>query len=169
MLYSIPHFLPDNIKQTSCMVMFVNNTYIKPWLFLTSASWESFPSKIWVFDNNEFQCLRGARHCIWKGFCWVFTYYFKKAFGNKDQRIWFYQSLDAAAMADVTRLSEGKHPPGNIYSLIKSELRRYSSYLSSGIDMNYVKTNHFNNVKICQFTLWKVANFIDSWSTPLIA
>lgn len=52
-------------------------------------------------------------------------------------------------MADVTRLSEGKHPPGNIYSLIKSELRRYSSYLSSGIDMNYVKTNHFNNVKIC--------------------
>lgn len=47
-----------------------------------------------------------------------------------------YHSLEAAAMADVTLLSEGRHPPGNIYSLMKSELRLYSSYLSSGIDMN---------------------------------
>lgn len=39
-------------------------------------------------------------------------------------------------MADVTRLSEGRHPPGNIYSFMKSELRLYSSYLSSGIDIN---------------------------------
>lgn len=48
----------------------------------------------------------------------------------------FYQNLEAVAMADVTLLSEGRQPPGNIYSLIKSELRLYSSYLSSGIDMN---------------------------------
>jgi hypothetical protein len=40
-------------------------------------------------------------------------------------------------MADVILVNEGKHPPGNIYSLIKSELFLYSSYLSSGIDMNY--------------------------------
>lgn len=48
-----------------------------------------------------------------------------------------YHSLDEAAMADVTLLSEGKHPPGNIYSFIKSELRLYSSYRSSGIDINW--------------------------------
>lgn len=47
-----------------------------------------------------------------------------------------YQSLDAAAMADVTLLNEGRHPPGKMYSLIKSELLLYSSYLSSGMDMN---------------------------------
>jgi hypothetical protein len=38
-----------------------------------------------------------------------------------------YQSLDAEAMADVIRLNEGRHPPGKIYSFIKSELRLYSS------------------------------------------
>jgi hypothetical protein len=43
------------------------------------------------------------------------------------------------AMADVILVNEGKHPPGKIYSLIKSELCLYSSYLSSGIDMNYKK------------------------------
>ena len=48
----------------------------------------------------------------------------------------FYQSLDAVAMAVVTLLNEGKHPPGKMYSFIKSELLLYSSYLSSGIDMN---------------------------------
>lgn len=42
-------------------------------------------------------------------------------------------------MADVILVNEGKHPPGKIYSLIKSELCLYSSYLSSGIDMNYKK------------------------------
>ena len=50
-----------------------------------------------------------------------------------------YHSLDEVAMADVILVNEGKHPPGKIYSLIKSELCLYSSYLSSGIDMNYKK------------------------------
>lgn len=52
------------------------------------------------------------------------------------------QSLDAAAIADVTLLKEGRHPPGKIYSLMKSELLLYSSYLSSGIDINCT-----NNIK----------------------
>jgi len=47
-----------------------------------------------------------------------------------------YHSLDAAAMADVTRLSAGKHPPGNIYSFMKSEFCMYSEYLTSGVEMN---------------------------------
>jgi len=47
-----------------------------------------------------------------------------------------YQSLDEAAIADVTWLKEGIHPPGKMYSFMKSELRLYSSYRSSGIDMN---------------------------------
>ncbi|KAL3507577.1 hypothetical protein ACH5RR_032959 [Cinchona calisaya] len=47
-----------------------------------------------------------------------------------------FESLDAAALADVTRLSEGKQPPGNMNSLMESELCRYSSYLSSGIYVN---------------------------------
>lgn len=38
-----------------------------------------------------------------------------------------YHSLDAALMADVILVNEGRHPPGNMYSLIKSELRLYSS------------------------------------------
>lgn len=41
-------------------------------------------------------------------------------------------------MADVTLLREGRHPPGKMYSLMKSELLLYSSYRSSGIDMNCV-------------------------------
>lgn len=48
-----------------------------------------------------------------------------------------YQSLELVAIADVTWLSEGRHPPGNMYSFMKSELCLYSLYLSSGIDMNY--------------------------------
>lgn len=48
-----------------------------------------------------------------------------------------YQRPDDATIADVTLLSEGKQPPGNMYSFIKSELRLYSSYLLSGIDMNW--------------------------------
>ena len=52
-----------------------------------------------------------------------------------------YQSLDAADMADVIRASEGRQPPGKMYSLMKSELRLYSSYRSSGIEMNCTRAN----------------------------
>jgi len=52
-----------------------------------------------------------------------------------------YQSLDAADMADVIRANEGRQPPGKMYSLMKSELRLYSSYRSSGIEMNYIRAS----------------------------
>lgn len=42
-------------------------------------------------------------------------------------KLYSYQSLEATAIADVTLLSEGRHPPGNIYSFMKSELCLYSS------------------------------------------
>ncbi|GFP83398.1 probable fatty acid methyltransferase [Phtheirospermum japonicum] len=45
-------------------------------------------------------------------------------------------SLDPAAMADITWLSDGTHPPGKIYSLMKPGLSLDSSYFSSAIDMN---------------------------------
>ena len=38
-----------------------------------------------------------------------------------------YQNLDALVMAVVTLLKHGKHPPGNIYSFMNSELSRYAS------------------------------------------
>ena len=49
-----------------------------------------------------------------------------------------YQSLDEEAMADVTLLREGRHPPGKIYSFINPELLLCSSYLSSGIELNCI-------------------------------
>jgi hypothetical protein len=51
------------------------------------------------------------------------------------------QSLDAADMADVIRAKEGRQPPGKMYSLMKSELRLYSSYRSSGIEINCISAD----------------------------
>jgi hypothetical protein len=39
-------------------------------------------------------------------------------------------------MAEVILLREGRQPPGKMYSFMKSELLLYSSYLSSGMDIN---------------------------------
>jgi hypothetical protein len=50
------------------------------------------------------------------------------------------QSLDALDMADVIRVRDGRQPPGKIYSFMKSELLLYSSYRSSGIEMNCMCT-----------------------------
>lgn len=38
-------------------------------------------------------------------------------FSSHDNRS--YQSLEEAAMADITLPNEGRHPPGNIYSFMK--------------------------------------------------
>ena len=38
-----------------------------------------------------------------------------------------YHSLEEDAMAEVTLAKEGRHPPGNMYSFMKSELSLYSS------------------------------------------
>jgi hypothetical protein len=51
-----------------------------------------------------------------------------------------YQNVEPALMAEVRVLKEGTQPPGKMYSLIKSELLRYSSYLSSGIDITCLTT-----------------------------
>nr|GMD65607.1 hypothetical protein Iba_chr12cCG7000 [Ipomoea batatas] len=59
-----------------------------------------------------------------------------------------YKSLEEAAMADVTLLREGRHPPGNIYSFMKSELCLYSSYLSSAAKelAHKLVTNRFQHL-----------------------
>lgn len=66
-----------------------------------------------------------------------------------------YQSRDEVTIAEVIRFKEGKHPPGKIYSLIKSELLRYSSYLSSGIEMNFKGKSFGLELKILSYICQK--------------
>jgi hypothetical protein len=46
-----------------------------------------------------------------------------------------YQKEEPEAIAAVRVAKAGRQPPGKMYSLMKSELCRYASYLSSGIDI----------------------------------
>jgi hypothetical protein len=60
------------------------------------------------------------------------------------------QNVEPALMAEVRVLKEGRQPPGNMYSLIKSELLRYSSYLSSGIVITCLTTTQKKNFPKCK-------------------
>lgn len=110
----------------------------------TSVAPGSFASNIGVFGGNVSLCFPGAQHCTQSTSLEIL-----KCVVNRNNNIlqirrtmFAYQSLDEEAIADVILLNEGRHPPGKIYSLIKSELCLYSLYRSSGIDMNYEKINH---------------------------
>jgi hypothetical protein len=59
------------------------------------------------------------------------------------------QSVDALDIAEVIRAREGRLPPGNIYSFIKSELLLYSLYLSFGIEINCAQRQKLVDDPLC--------------------
>lgn len=64
-----------------------------------------------------------------------------------------YHNLEEVDMAEVILLKEGRQPPGKMYSFMKSELNLYSSYLSSGMDINCTQRNKKKTVKLHSLTV----------------
>lgn len=132
----------------------------------------SYPSSVLASGSNGTRCSQPARCCIQNSDNSMHHYCLQSSVTTNMlvKKIQFvnkfiavkgaymqtpYQSLDAADMADVIRAKEGRQPPGKMYSFMKSELLLYSSYRSSGIDMNCIHTYIWFQLVISQWFLAK--------------
>ena len=84
----------------------------------------SSSSSISMFGSNESQCSQHFLRCIFLGIRKrVEKIHFKL---NSDKKKRLYLNREEEAMAEITLAKEGRHPPGNMYSFMKSEFSLYS-------------------------------------------